>query len=83
MPKTTKSKEVDDKLRRELQSLTDRLSKFMEDYGSRIQALEGKEDDLKKAGLKKDFNALAKVLDDVNKRFETINGGGKVYARYV
>ena len=78
-PKTKTSSDVTSRyiLVLELTDAAKALFKFMKyDYYERIKKLESKEEELRKAGLKSTYNALSKVIDDVDKRFETCRNNG-------
>ena len=82
-PTMPKKEELDEsKLTKKLQNIADKLNRFMQSHVQQVQSLDN-ESALKKAGLKREYNALAKIVDDVNKRLETVNAGGKVRVSYI
>ena len=71
-------------LRQQLQKLGDDLHSFMVTYRERMIELESI--DFKKVKLAKQYNALAKVINDVNRRIDEVNnagGGSSIFIRGV
>jgi len=83
-----RSREDDDRVHRlalahRISDLADGVRANMIVHRARIEELEKEETALRKAGLWKNYVALARILADVNKRFETLNASGAVWVDYV
>lgn len=67
----------------DLQTVINKLEQNIRDHNKLIINLEKHEASFRKHGLFRSYGALAKVKEDVNKRFESINQSGLLWAKYI